>query len=85
MPEFEPFISFPDQSESFVLGYEAGMIYQQMVNQIDFRENPIPVHTKNVKLIDDMAFKMGYLTMFRKTIYEEWTDFTFIKLIVTDN
>lgn len=83
--DFEPFISFPDNSESFTLGFEAGMIYQQMVAEIPVINCKVPIHTKNLKVIDDMSLKMGYLPSFWKSSDEEWTNFSCIKLTGTDN
>lgn len=57
--------AFPDGSESFVNGFEAGMIWQQIdgdgMLSIDrgFAEG-FPVHTANIALIGRMANARGY-------------------------
>lgn len=52
-------VSFPDQSESFVLGFEAGGVWERL----KAGETPLTleiVHTKNREVIDRMATAEGY-------------------------
>lgn len=51
-------VSFPDQSESFTLGFEAGQIWQQMSEKVEIDrgiDTGIPIHADNLTVIQRMA------------------------------
>lgn len=58
--EFRCLVPFPDQSPSFVHGFEAGMIWQQMVAGASVIEPPIAVHSANAEVYRRMAAAQGY-------------------------
>lgn len=70
--------AFPDGSASFVNGFEAGMIWQQLdsgsVEPIDrgFDEG-FPIHTDNVELVKRMAQARGFQVEVRPECAEGWT------------
>lgn len=71
-------VSFPDQSESFVLGFEAGQIWQEMDGEgkflIDRGYNEgIPIHSDNMTVIQNMARVRGYELKTKRTGLGEWT------------
>lgn len=50
-------VSFPDQSESFVLGFECGMIWKAMQ---DGAAVSMTVHNQNAECLQRMAAHHGY-------------------------
>ena len=71
-------VSFPDQSESFALGFEAGQIWQEMDGKgklvIDRGyDEGIPVHSDNITVIQNMARVRGYEIKTKRTGLGEWT------------
>jgi hypothetical protein len=80
-------LRFPDQSESFALGFEAGEIYRRMKEEQP-AELVACLHTKNTELYIDMAKLHGYHFKVVATDVEGWSDFTFTKAglrLVVDN
>ena len=75
--EMSLIVSFTDQSEGFVHGFEAGMIWQQMdvgVQEIDCGyETGIPMHTANVQVVQRMAEAKGYRFETKPQAFSEWT------------
>lgn len=68
--EYKPYIMFVDQSESFTLGFEAGMLYQDMQRE-SFIEKTI--HEKNIKQIELMSSKMGFTLSYTEIKdFDEW-------------
>lgn len=65
-------VSFPDQSETFVLGFEAGMIWQQM--QDGNVSLDVNVHTKNIEVLTRMCAASGVSPKFCPTNCEGWTN-----------
>lgn len=63
-------ISFPDQSESFTNGYEAGQIDTMM--SIMKTQICKPVHAENRELYEAMAEAYKYRVEFTETEYPEW-------------
>lgn len=68
-------VSFPDQSNSFALGFGAGMVWQRMsdrepVIDIGFVEG-IPAREENLELISRMCACAGY-KIERGDIVEGW-------------
>lgn len=55
---YDLLISFPDQSESFVLGFEAGQVYNRM--QLGEQEIELTAHTANVEVFSRLAMAMKY-------------------------
>lgn len=56
---------FPDQSESFVLGFEAGQIWQQIddIGELEINRGfgeGFPVHASNLTVIQRMAAARNY-------------------------
>lgn len=68
-------LPFPDESESFTNGFEAGELWAR------FRSGDAPeaytAHTANIDLIRSMAVMHGYITTFLPTDYPEWTNVIF--------
>lgn len=72
---YELILPFPDGSESFVNGFEAGEIWALLRSgQIPDRR---PVHTANLDLINRMAVMYGCVARFDLTPWPEWTDVSF--------
>jgi hypothetical protein len=68
--EFHCLVPFTDESESFVNGFEAGMIWQRMLAgeaNIGGAFDP-PTHTKNLEVFKRMADAIGY------DIKKDWDD-----------
>lgn len=81
--EMTMLFAFPDQTESFVHGYEAGalgclMAAGEALIDRGF-EQGFPLHTANVDLINRMANAYGYSVEQRPTEYGEWTAFRLTK------
>ena len=60
--EFRCLVPFPDQSDSFVLGFEAGMIWERMVKgeaKIGGLDE-IATHAQNKEVFERMAAAQGY-------------------------
>lgn len=58
-------VSFPDQSESFVLGFEAGQLWHEMDREgrpvIDRgQEEGFPIHEANLAVVQRMAAARNY-------------------------
>lgn len=61
--EFRCLVPFPDQSASFVHGFEAGMIWQRMIKgepQIGGFDDEIAAHFENAAVFRKMADAQGY-------------------------
>lgn len=69
--EYGLVVSFPDQSESFTLGYEGGRIDQRM----SVSESPIEecVHSSNEELFRRLAEYQGYAMEWRRSEVEGWS------------
>lgn len=70
MTDHSLLVSFPDQSHSFVHGYEAGMIWEMMQ-----RGDPLinrTVHAANVRVLQRMAEASGYTAEFGETEFIEY-------------
>lgn len=70
-------VAFPDGSPSFVHGFEAGMVYQEMKEGrlvIDRGiEEGFPVHTANIELFQRLATANSFHLELQSTDLEEWT------------
>lgn len=76
--EMSLIVSFTDQSEGFVHGFEAGMIWQQLESEsmepIDRGyETGFPIHTENLPLIVRMAKARGFKVETKPEDVEGWT------------
>lgn len=71
--EQEAVLLFPfiDQSETFVLGFEAGQLYDELKTGKPIKQRTI--HTSNVQQIRIMAEAMGYAGFFEDTGIEGWS------------
>ena len=71
--EYGLIVSFPDQSESFTLGFEAGMIWQRIQNG----ETHIAatVHTANAEVLKRMADAAGLIASAKDTEIQGWSEF----------
>lgn len=72
--EYGLIVSFPDQSHSFVHGFEAGEIWKDMERREEIKRN---VHTANRLVIERMADALGYDLAFEDcalggVTYDEW-------------
>ena len=83
--EMKCLVPFPDGSDSFVNGFEAGIIWAKMENEEekigDFGDNEIglPYHSSNIDVFRRMAAAKGYDIEVEPTKYSEWIMVTFIK------
>ena len=81
MTESNLLIAFPDGSDSFVHGFEAGMIYQDM--RAGSREidrgiiEGFPVHAENVEVLKRMAAAEKYEIEVRQIETEGWVAMRF--------
>jgi hypothetical protein len=79
--DFKPLVSFPDQSASFVNGFEAGMIWQQMQDGDSLiGSHGLPYHAENVEVIKRMAEAAGYQVIDVSPVDECWTTVIIDKL-----
>lgn len=74
-------VRFPDQSQSFCNGFEAGRIFHQLENNqlISDEENMLTVRTENISLYESIAKHFKYDCHHKVTEYAEWTYVWFIK------
>ena len=77
--EFMPLVRFPDQSPSFVLGFEAGMVWSRMQQGEAIIENAIPYHVENLEVFQRMADAGGDIVDARRLEQIEWAEITFRK------
>ena len=79
--DFKPLVSFPDGSSSFVHGFEAGMIWQQMqAGETPIGSHGLPYHTENVEVIKRMADAAGYQIIDISRVDACWTTMILDKL-----
>lgn len=71
-------VSFDDQSESYVHGFEAGGIWQRMKAGAE-AEIEAMVHTANRETLSRMAIAEGWTVEFKPTSLEEWTEMEMVK------
>lgn len=79
--EFRCLVPFPDQSASFVHGFEAGMIWQRMNagEQTIGSDLEIATHSCNLEVFQRMADTHGYLLEIDYCDDDEWMIATFSK------
>lgn len=78
-------LSFPDQSASFVHGYEAGRLIDRMERgETPVNNNGFPVHAANRMLLEKACKQHGYIPYFG-IVYFEWVEFLAIKKETSDN
>ncbi|TCU34029.1 hypothetical protein [Rhizobium azibense] len=78
--EFQCLVPFPDQSDSFVNGFEAGMVWQRMINgeRLIGGNEEIAMHSANADVFRRMASAHGYDVTVERCD-QEWAIFTFTK------
>lgn len=81
--EYGLIVAFPDGSPSFVHGFEAGRVDQQMIDGVP--EFELMSHTENQEVFTRMAVAMGYEAEFEKTEIEEWQTAKFKKVALPKN
>lgn len=65
-------ISFPDQSHSFVHGYEAGIIsYKMQQGILVVDNNGFPIHSANIPIVRLLCQHFNYIPSFSKVSCEE--------------
>lgn len=69
--------AFPDGSNSFVHGYEAGVLGALMHLQRESIDTPVPYHEENLQLFQRMADYYGYTMTQTSTEVEGWVDVLF--------
>ncbi len=70
--EYGMVVSFPDQSETFVLGFEAGLISQRMKSgEQDFE---VTMHTKNAEVIRRMVKAEDLQVQITETEVDGWSN-----------
>ena|SRR3569832_2052508 len=77
--EFGLVVSFEEQSESYVHGFEAGGLSVRMKGDApadDIEDVKITVHTANRVTIERMCTAYGWSATFEPTEYPEWTYLT---------
>ena len=60
MNAFGKILTFPDQSKSFVHGFEAGTTFNILVQEVAYYEPPFGLHEANRDLFKAMAERLGY-------------------------
>lgn len=73
-------VPFPDQSPSFVHGFEAGMLWGKMTTGKDPIDSDLPYHADNRAVFERMAAAEGYVMEWRPCDgLDEWAVATFTK------
>lgn len=78
--EFRCLVPFPDQSASFVHGFEAGMIWQRMVAReaVIGSADEVATHAENAAVFQRMADAQGYDLTIEPPV-DGWIVATFVK------
>jgi hypothetical protein len=76
--EYGLLFAFDDESPSFVNGFEAGMIYQEMDTAEEIRRT---IHRENLGLIQKMAARFGWKADIEEVGMPEWLEVTLTKKI----
>ena len=75
-------VKFEDESGSYVHGFEAGGIWQQMQDGVPLISPDMPVHSANKVTFERMAKAENYTVTFKPVDgMPEWVDVTFEKII----
>lgn len=74
---FELVVSFPDQSASFVNGYEAGMIWERMKTTNE--EFECTTHSENREVLKRMSINLGWSMEHKECEIEGWDECKFTK------
>jgi hypothetical protein len=77
--EFRCLVPFPDESHSFVHGFEAGMVWQRMNAKERLIDNPIAYHKANREVLINMAAAQGYDILEDTDCDDTWIMMTFEK------
>lgn len=79
-------ISFPDQSQSFTAGVEYGRLYGRIEKGEPVITNDgFPVRIENKELLKSTCKEYGYACNFGAEYFDEWIEFTAIKITNSDN
>lgn len=70
---------FPDGSNSFVSGYEAGLLGARMALGEEEIISPLPYHTDNLELFRGMSEHYGYSMTHQPTEFSEWSNVEFLR------
>ena len=77
MEEYSMLFSFPNQSPSFVHGFEAGMLWREMeAGALTIKRT---IHSINLGLVHRMATQSGYSFNSVPTNIDEWTNIELVK------
>lgn len=77
--EMRCIVPFPDQSASFVHGFEAGLVWARMeAGQTHIDGNGVPFHEANLEVFRRMAAHFGY-DMEAQPGDGTWAEITFTK------
>ena len=69
--EWKPLVAFSDdESSSYVHGFEAGVIWQQMEDK--HAEIDATVHVENEGTLQNMANAAGYAMIFNVLTHDDW-------------
>ena len=68
-------VAFPDESASFVYGFEAGMIWEYLQRGETVLESV--VHEANREVLQRMALASGYVADWAESFDEEWVQVCF--------
>ena len=71
-------VAFPDESASFVHGFEAGIVWECL--QHDEAVFETVVHEANRKVLERMALASGYVAEWAEPFDEEWVQVCFRRL-----
>jgi hypothetical protein len=74
---WHPLLLFPDESASFVHGFEGGIVWAQIEAGMQTIERT--VHTANETLYRRMAERMGYGIEFDASEVEGWAELRMVK------
>ena len=73
-------VSFTDQSESFTLGCEYGIIFSKIQQGFDIIDNNgFPVHIENKDVIKKTCEHFGYICVFGSEYFDTYVEFKAIK------
>ena len=75
-------VKFEDESGSYVNGFEAGMIWQQMQDGVPLIDPDLPLHVENKTTLERMAKSRNYKAILTPIDdAPEWMSATFEKII----
>ena len=75
--EYRLLVSFPDESESFVHGFESGIVWAKIEAGLNLIE--VTIHAQNEEVMRRMARARGYDIDIKKTDFVGWLEATLRK------